>query len=183
MGLFFYNDFKCLENQFDVAPKRMFFHVFKIELYLVLHNHVNVVLVGVFGTFEEFVFVAVAYRSRIGDAWSYIEDVELFFGPEVDIVPDFGTRANQTHFAFEDVDELRKFVKFVFADEVSGACYPWVAAADSYEAALVGACPHGSEFVQEEIPVSTADTRLPVEDSAFRIIDFYPDGDCKECRA
>jgi hypothetical protein len=104
--LFRDNNPEGVENNFQVVPETAFFSVFEIELDFLLHDDLDIVFLGVFSFFEEFILVAILDASGVSDAWSYIQHVHLLWCPVVDIVAHFWSWTYEAHIAYEHVDEL-----------------------------------------------------------------------------
>ena len=167
--LFCHNGLKGHEDDFKVFDERMVGNVLEVDAELVLHHYIAVVLLGVGGLLQKFVLVAVADGSHVSDAGTDIQDVHLFRGVEVDVLPNLWSGTDQAHVPDENVDELRQLVQLVLTDIIAGTGHPRVMSADGDKPLLVRTHPHRAELEQTEILVATAHPYLPVEHRAGRI--------------
>ena len=147
--------------------------ILEIDAELVLHHHFAVVLLGVRGLLQKLVLVAVADGSHVGDAGTDIQDMQLLGSVEVDVFPDLGPRTDKTHVPDEDIDELRKLVQLVLADNIAGAGHPRIMSADGDKPLLVRAHPHRAELEQAEVLVAPPYPDLTVEHRSGRV-KLYP---------
>lgn len=144
-------------------------NVLEVDAELVLHHYVAVVLLGVGGLLQKLVLVAVADGSHVSDAGTDIQDMQLFRGVEVDVLPNLWSGTYQAHVPDENVDELRQLVQLVLADVIAGTGHPRVMSADGDKSLLVRTHPHRAELEQAEVLVATAYPYLTVEHRSGRV--------------
>ena len=89
--------------------------------------------------------------------------MHLLRRPEVHIVTDFRTGADQGHIPDKDIDQLRELIQFELPDNIPRAGNPRIVAADGDQAALIGAHPHRPELEDPEIFVVKTDPDLSIE--------------------
>lgn len=163
------NNLKCLEYEFNIIPKRAMLHIFQIQLYLLLHDYMNIVIFWIFSLFHKFILVTELDAGRVSNAWANVKDVHLLGSPVVHVVAHLRTRTDKAHVAKKDVDQLGKFIKLKLTDEVTRACYTWVAATDGNKTALIRANTHRAELKDAEILILITHTHLTVEHRTFRV--------------
>lgn len=151
----------------------MTFDIFEIKTQFVLHDYLYIIFVGVVRLFQQLVFVAITDGCHIGYSRSDIEDVHLLGSIHIHIFPHLRTRSHKTHVADENIYQLRQFIEFVLADEISGAGNTRVMPTDGDKSFLIGTDPHRTELEQFEILIIASDTYLTVKYRSGRIT-FYP---------
>ena len=53
-------------------------HIFQIQLYLLLHDYMNIVIFWIFSLFHQFILVTELDACRIGNAWTDMKDFNPF---------------------------------------------------------------------------------------------------------
>lgn len=110
---------ECLKNQSNIEEERMAFNVFEIKAQFILHNYLDIIFIGVVRLFQQLVFVTITDGCHIGYTRSDIENVHLLGSIHIHIFPHLGTWSDKAHVADENIYQLRQFIEFVLADEIS----------------------------------------------------------------
>ena len=141
----------------------MLLHIFQIQSYLLLHDYLDIILLGIFCLFQQFVFVTELDGSRVSNARANIQHMHLFWYPIINIVTYLRTGTNKTHISNEHIDELWQFIKFIFTDKTPCTSNSFVLSTNGNKTPLVRTNPHRAELKDTEILVVPPNTYLPIK--------------------
>ena len=79
-------------------------YILEVDGQLVLHDHINIKLIGIFCFLEQLILIAITNRCQIGDTWTDIKHSHLFLGIHIHILAHLWTGAHQTHVAHKYIN-------------------------------------------------------------------------------
>lgn len=99
-------------------------NIFQINTQFIWHYYFNIILIRIINPLKKFILISIPNRSQICNARPNIQHMHLFFRIHINILTNFRTRTNQTHIPFKHINQLRKFIQFVFTDIIAGPSNP-----------------------------------------------------------
>ena len=158
---------QCEENDLEVFAQTLVLDILHVQLQFIGHYLFHIYTVRIFCIAQQFILVHILYRSVVGDAWSDVEYIPLLLCVHLHIFPHLWPGAHKTHVTFQHIPQLRQFVEFVFADEVSDTCDAVIVLADGDETFILSVNAHRTELIQSEGLSTQSDTFLHEETWPF----------------
>lgn len=94
----------------------MVLHILQIQFYLLLHNHMDVVVLRILRFLHQLIFITKHDTCWICDTRGNVQHMHLLRCPVIHIMTHLWARTHQTHIANEHVYQLWQLVKLIFAD-------------------------------------------------------------------
>jgi hypothetical protein len=115
---------------------------------------------------QQHLFVSEKNRSRVCDPWLELQDLLLFRGVLLDISGNLWSRADQAHFALQDIPELGQLIHLRLPEHSANPGNARIPITRHQRASPVSPWHHGPEFPDlERLPVQT-NAPLAVENGA-----------------
>ena len=165
-----YNHLEGLEDELNVIPERSMFYILQIEADLLLHNHVDIVILRILSLLHQLILIAKLDRSRIRNTWTHIQHMHLLRRPVVHVVTHLWTRPHQTHVPNEDINQLRQLIQLILADVIPRTRHARITPTNRHQRTLVAAYTHTAELEDTEIPVPAPHTHLAVKHRPLTVL-------------
>ena len=163
-----------LKYQTDIIQKGMLLYIFQIQLNLLLHNHLNVVLLGIFCFLHQLILIAELDAGWVCDARADVQYMHLLGRPVVHIVTNFWSWTYQAHIPKEHINQLRQFIELELTNKEPTLSHARIMTTDSHQTTFISPHPHGAELKNAEVLVLKAHAYLAIEHRPLAI-QFNPD--------
>ena len=151
----------------------MVLHILQIQFYLLLHNHMDVVVLRILRFLHQLIFITKHDTCWICDTRGNVQHMHLLRCPVIHIMTHLWTRTHQTHIANEHVYQLWQLVKLIFADIIPRPSNAGVTPTNCDERPFVRPHSHRPKLEYSEILVVSTHTQLTIKNRPLRV-QFYP---------